>query len=66
MHSNQTLEQQLLATQAGRAVFDSLVQANVNLSTVSTEVVKQMLVAEFRHQKILSGSSQASALLAFA
>lgn len=66
MNSNETLEQQLLATQAGRAVFDSLVQANVNLGTVSTEVVKQMLVAEFRYQKILSGVKAPPPMLAFA
>lgn len=46
--SSNKLEDQLLETAAGRAVFDSLVQANVNLRTVSVERVKQMLLEECR------------------
>lgn len=48
--SNESIEQQLLCSQAGRAVYDSLVQANVNPNSVSLELVKQMLVAEMKHQ----------------
>ncbi|MEZ6129689.1 MAG: hypothetical protein R3C59_13485 [Planctomycetaceae bacterium] len=49
--SSETLEQHLLETAAGQAVYDSLVQANVNLRTVSLELVKQMLVDECRFRK---------------
>lgn len=42
------LENHLLQSAAGRAVFDALVQANVNLQDVSLEMVKQMLVEECR------------------
>ncbi|MCA9051403.1 MAG: hypothetical protein KDA89_21845 [Planctomycetaceae bacterium] len=51
--SNQTLEQTLLETAAGQAVYDALVQANVNLQTVSLELVKQMLIAECRYRRQL-------------
>lgn len=44
------LEQNLLESSAGRAVFDSLVQANVNLNTIPVETVKEMLLAECRYQ----------------
>ena len=49
--SSNELEQQLLETSAGQAVYDSLVQANVNLGTVSVEMVKQMLVAECKYRQ---------------
>ena len=52
---SKNLENQLLESAAGQAVYDSLVQANVNLQTVSVELVKQMLVAECRHRKTLNG-----------
>ncbi|MEZ6124863.1 MAG: hypothetical protein R3C49_17080 [Planctomycetaceae bacterium] len=47
------LEKQLLETAAGQAVYDSLVQANVNLNHVSVELVKQMLVAECRFRRTI-------------
>lgn len=46
-----TLEDHLLETAAGQAVYDALVQANLNLKTVSLELVKQMLVVECRARK---------------
>ena len=49
--STTTLEKQLLESAAGQAVYDSLVQANVNLRHVSVETVKQMLVAECKYRK---------------
>lgn len=52
--NTQNIENQLLESAAGRAVYDSLVQANVNLQTVSVELVKQMLVAECKYRKTLS------------
>lgn len=48
--NTENLEQNLLETAAGRAVFDSLVQANVNPNTVPVETVKEMLLAECRYQ----------------
>ncbi len=57
--NTQTLEQQLLETAAGQAVYDSLIQANVNLSTVSVESVKQMLVAECLFRKNIGSQSLA-------
>jgi len=53
--NSQNLENQLLESAAGQAVYDSLVQANVNLQTVSVELVKQMLVAECKYRKTLNG-----------
>ena len=47
--SSNNLENELLESTAGRAVFDALVQANVNLNTVSVELVKQMLLEECRY-----------------
>lgn len=61
--SSVTLEQQLLETGAGQAVYDSLIQANVNLRTVSVELVKQMLVAECKYRKSV-GSAESSAAFA--
>ncbi|MDG1894745.1 MAG: hypothetical protein P8J37_07545 [Fuerstiella sp.] len=52
--NTQDIESQLLESAAGQAVYDSLVQANVNLQTVSVELVKQMLVAECKYRKTLS------------
>lgn len=48
--SNLQLEQQLLESDAGRAVYDALVQANIDLRTVSQELVKDMLHAEYRYR----------------
>lgn len=44
------LEAQLLETAAGQAVYDALVQANIDLRTVSLDVVKQMLLVECRYR----------------
>lgn len=49
--SSTTLEKQLLESAAGQAVYDSLVQANVDVRHVSLETVKQMLVAECKYRK---------------
>lgn len=54
--NSNNLENQLLASAAGQAVYDSLVQANVNLSTVSVEAVKQMLLAECKFRKAMTTS----------
>ncbi len=51
--SPNNIEQQLLESAAGQAVYDSLVQANVNIKTVSVELVKQMLVAECQFRKLM-------------
>lgn len=56
--SNLQLERQLLESDAGRAVYDSLIQANVDLRTVSLELVKDMLCAELRQRRQMGGSSQ--------
>lgn len=45
--SSLQLERQLLESSAGQAVFDALVQANVDLRTVSLELVKDMLQQEY-------------------
>ncbi|MEO2014756.1 MAG: hypothetical protein ABGZ53_10335 [Fuerstiella sp.] len=52
--NSNNLANQLLESAAGQAVYDSLVQANVNLQTVSIELVKQMLVAECKYRRPLS------------
>lgn len=57
--SNQKIETELLETAAGRVVFDSLVQANVNLETISLESVKQMLLEECRQQSGVFGEQNA-------
>ena len=49
--SSSHIEKQLLESAAGQAVYDSLVQANVNIDFVPVEVVKQMLVAEYKFRK---------------
>ncbi len=48
--SNVQLEQQLLESDAGRAVYDALIQANIDLRSVSLELVKDMLHAEYHHR----------------
>ena len=48
--SNLQLEQQLLDSDAGRAVYDALIQANIDLRCISPERVKDMLNAEYRHR----------------
>lgn len=49
--SSENLENNLLETAAGQAVYDSLVQANINLRTVPLELVKQMLVQEYSYRR---------------
>ena len=51
--SNLLLERQLMETDAGLAVYDALIQANVDLRFVSLELVKDMLNAECRHRRML-------------
>jgi hypothetical protein len=51
--SRQQLQRQLLETDAGQAVYDALVQANVDLRTVSLELVKDMLQAESQYRRRL-------------
>ena len=48
--SNPQLEQQLLDSDAGRAVYDALIQANIDLRSVSLELIKDMLTAEYGHR----------------
>lgn len=60
--SNLNLERQLLETDAGQAVYDALVQANVDLRTVSVDLVKEMLRAEYRHRAMLGCPSQRGCL----
>ncbi|MEZ6062411.1 MAG: hypothetical protein R3C19_18870 [Planctomycetaceae bacterium] len=61
--SSATLERDLLETAAGQAVYDALIQANVNLKTVPLEMVKRMLVAECRF-RLSVGSSNFQPLVA--
>ncbi|MFY9251991.1 MAG: hypothetical protein WAO83_00950 [Fuerstiella sp.] len=60
--SPDNIEQQLLESAAGQAVYDSLIQANVNINTVSLELVKQMLVAECQFRKLMRISDSSHAL----
>ena len=48
------LEQTLLETSPGRAVFDALVQANLDLRSVPPNTIDRMLDAEIR-RRIRSG-----------
>ncbi len=48
--SNLQLADQLLDSDAGRAVYDALIQANIDLRFVSLELVKDMLNAEYHHR----------------
>jgi len=58
-----TLERDLLETAAGQAVYDSLVQANVNPRTVPLEMVNRLLAAECRF-RLFIGSSDRDPLVA--
>ena len=53
------LERQLLETAAGQAVYDALVQANMDPRNVPLETVKQMLVMECR-DRVRSLTSRAA------
>lgn len=61
--SNPLLERQLMETEAGLAVYDALIQANVDLRSVSVELVKDMLNAECRHRKLLGLTCSMAALV---
>jgi hypothetical protein len=60
--SNVQLERQLLESDAGQAVYDALIQANVDLRTVSLELVKDMLRAEHRHRRLMGYSTHRGCL----
>ena len=51
--SNVQLERDLLESDAGQAVYDALIQANVDLRSVSIELVKDMLNAECRYRRMM-------------
>lgn len=51
--SNLHLEQELLESDAGRAVYDALIQANIDLRSISLELVNDMLHAEYRHRCLM-------------
>jgi len=55
--SNLQLERQLLESNAGQAVYDALIQANVDLRSVSLDLVKDMLRAEHRHRRLMGYSA---------
>lgn len=61
--SNIQLERQLLESDAGQAVYDALIQANVDLRTVSLDLVKDMLNAEHRHRRLLGQSCRSERML---
>ncbi len=48
---NLRLESELLESAAGRAVYDALVQANIDLHSVSADLVKDMLQFECRRRR---------------
>ena len=60
--SNLQLERQLLECDAGQAVYDALIQANVDLRTVSPELVNDMLCAEHRHRLLMGYSPRRGCL----
>ncbi len=60
--SNLQLEQQLLESDAGRAVYDALIQANIDLRSVSQELVNDMLHAEYRHRFRIGGPNSRGSL----
>ena len=61
--SNLQLEQQLLESDAGRAVYDALIQANIDLRSVSLELVDDMLRAEYRHRHRMGWPNSRGCLL---
>jgi hypothetical protein len=60
--SKTCLERQLLDSDAGQAVYDALVQANIDLSAVSLELVKDMLLSELRQRRRLVSITAAAPL----
>ncbi|MFM8724486.1 MAG: hypothetical protein ACKON9_05100 [Planctomycetaceae bacterium] len=48
---NLILQNELLETAAGQAVYDALVQANIDLRSVSVDLVKDMLQFECRRRR---------------
>jgi hypothetical protein len=63
---NLQLERQLLESDAGQAVYDALIQANVDLRTVSLELVKDMLFAEYAHRQLLGYACERPRFTVFA
>lgn len=61
--SNLQLEQQLLESDAGRAVYDALIQANIDLRSVSLELVDDMLHAEYNHRHRMGWPNSRGSLL---
>ena len=59
---NLQLERQLLESDAGRAVFDALIQANMDLRSVSLDLVRDMLHAEYRHRHQMGWPNSRGAL----
>lgn len=45
------IENSLLESEAGRAVFDCLIQANVDPRRVPVDTIKNMLLAECRYRR---------------
>lgn len=60
--SNLQLERQLLESDAGQAVYDALIQANVDLRTVSLELVKDMLRAEYSYRRTMGYTNHRGSL----
>jgi hypothetical protein len=60
--SNLQLERQLFESDAGQAVYDALIQANVDLRSVSLELVKDLLCAEHRHRRLMGYSPRRGCL----
>ena len=57
---NLLLERQLLDSDAGRAVYDALIQANIDLQTVSLDLVKDMIHAEYQHRRLMGWTNSRS------
>lgn len=49
--SSNSVENSLLESEAGRAVFDCLIQANVDPRRVPVDTIKDMLLAECRYRR---------------
>ena len=48
--TSHTVENSLLESEAGRAVFDCLIQANVDPRRIPVDTIKEMLLAECRYR----------------
>lgn len=49
--TSNSVENSLLESEAGRAVFDCLIQANVDPRRVPVDAIKDMLLAECRYRR---------------